>query len=165
MQTDDKSPMKVRSVWISDVHLGFHRCSAGLLLEFFHSVECEYLYLVGGIIAIWEMKKCMYWPQQHTNVVRAPLSKAQHGTKVIHTTVDDKKLLILHRDRFDGLIVASPMIAKIGSRLYDSLLKTRGGDGVTSCTALVAPPNGDIEMIKWTDSHRTINKALQLKAA
>ena len=40
-------PLKVRAVWISDVHLGFRGCSAEILLNFLHSVECEYLYLAG----------------------------------------------------------------------------------------------------------------------
>jgi UDP-2,3-diacylglucosamine pyrophosphatase LpxH len=49
--------IKVRSVWISDVHLGFRGCSAEYLLDFLHQVECDYLYLVGDIIDVWEMKK------------------------------------------------------------------------------------------------------------
>ena len=39
--------MKLRTVWISDVHLGTAGCQAGLLSDFLHSVECETLYLVG----------------------------------------------------------------------------------------------------------------------
>ncbi len=45
--------IKVRSVWISDIHLGFRGCSAEYLLDFLHQVECEYLYLVGDIIDVW----------------------------------------------------------------------------------------------------------------
>lgn len=142
---------KVRSVWISDVHLGFRGCSADYLLDFLHSVECDYLYLVGDIIDVWEMKKRMFWPQSHNNVVRTILGKAKHNTKVIyvpgnhdellrdfdhavfgnveiqhqaiHTTAAGKKLLILHGDEFDSVVACSPMLAKAGSRLYDYLLR------------------------------------------
>jgi hypothetical protein len=34
--------------------LGFRGCSADHLLDFLHSIECEYLYLVGDIIDIWK---------------------------------------------------------------------------------------------------------------
>ena len=73
MHTHNSQTMKVRSVWISDVHLGFHGCSSDFLLDFLHNVECDTLYLVGDIIDIWEMKKRMYWPQAHNNVIRTLL--------------------------------------------------------------------------------------------
>ncbi len=72
-QLSRNETLKVRSVWISDIHLGFRGCSAEYLLDFLHQVECDYLYLVGDIIDVWEMKKKMYWPQQHNNVIRTIL--------------------------------------------------------------------------------------------
>lgn len=144
-------PIKVRSVWISDVHLGFRGCQAENLLDFLHSVETEYLFLVGDIVDFWSLQKSSYWPQQHTNVVRSILGKAKHGTKVIyvpgnhdevmreytgysfgnleihldyvHTTLEGKKLLILHGDEFDTIVKHSQMIAKLGSWAYDILLQ------------------------------------------
>ena len=77
------SPLKLRTVFISDIHLGFKGCSAELLLDFLHYVEMEYLFLVGDIIDVWSMKKSMFWPQAHNNVVRTILGKAKRGTKVI----------------------------------------------------------------------------------
>lgn len=144
-------PIKARSIWISDVHLGFRGCSADFLLDFLRNTECEYLYLVGDIIDVWEMKKRMFWPQAHNNVIRTILGKAKHNTKVIyvpgnhdemlrdfdgavfgnveiqneaiHTTADGKRLLILHGDKFDSIVKISPLLAKVGSRLYDYLLR------------------------------------------
>lgn len=150
-QPGHNQPLKVRTVWISDIHLGFRGCSADLLLDFLHNIECEYLYLVGDIIDVWEMKKRMFWPQEHNNVIRTVLGKAKHDTKVIfvpgnhdevlrdfdgavfgnihihnefiHTTADDRKLLIIHGDEFDSVVKISPILAKIGSRLYEFLLR------------------------------------------
>lgn len=143
--------LSFRTVWISDVHLGFRGCSADHLLSFLHSIDCEFLYLVGDIIDVWEMRKRLYWPQSHNNVVRTILGKAKHGTKVIyvpgnhdellrdyhdmvfgnvhiveeaiHTNADGRRLLVTHGDKFDSVVRSSRAIALLGTRLYDWLLK------------------------------------------
>ncbi|MCG8415208.1 MAG: UDP-2,3-diacylglucosamine diphosphatase [Pseudomonadales bacterium] len=144
------NPIRVRSVWISDVHLGFKGCQANALLDFLHSVETDYLFLVGDIVDFWSIKKAPYWPQEHTNVIRSILGKAKHETKVIyipgnhdeqmrdcvghkfgnleihrnyvHTTVDGKKLLIMHGDEFDVIVKNSRWLANLGSWAYETLL-------------------------------------------
>jgi UDP-2,3-diacylglucosamine pyrophosphatase LpxH len=144
------SPIRVRSVWISDVHLGFKGCQADKLLDFLHSVETDYLFLVGDIIDFWSIRKSPYWPQSHTNVIRSILGKAKHNTKVIyvpgnhdeqmrdcvghvfgnleihqdyvHTTADGKKLLIMHGDEFDVIVKHSRLLANLGSWAYEKLL-------------------------------------------
>ena len=83
VERNSPAPLKLRTVFVSDIHLGFKGCSAELLLDFLHSVEMEYLFLVGDIIDVWNMKKSMFWPQSHNNVVRTILGKAKRGTKVI----------------------------------------------------------------------------------
>jgi len=115
--------IKVRSVWISDSHLGFRGCSADYLLNFLHQVECDYLYLVGDIVDVWEMKKRMFWPQAHNNVIRTILGKAKYNTKVIYIPGNHDEVL---RD-FDGAVCGnvekvSPLLAKVGSRLYDYIM-------------------------------------------
>jgi len=143
-------PLKLRSVWISDVHLGFRGCSADMLLDFLHSVECEHLYLVGDIIDVWNMKRGVFWPQEHNNVIRTLLGKAKHGTRVvyvpgnhdevfrdhdgtvfgnveicreaIHETREGKRLLVLHGDEFDTVVQRSRWLAILGSHAYDFLL-------------------------------------------
>ena len=145
-----KEPYKYRSVFISDVHLGFRGCNAKLLTSFLRNIECEYLYLVGDIIDIWSLKSKKYWPQSHNNVVRTILGKAKHNTKVIyitgnhdemirdygtlmlgnvfikereiHTTADNKKFLVLHGDQFDGVVKYQKWLSKLGSVAYDYLL-------------------------------------------
>ena len=142
---------RYRTVWISDVHLGFRGCSAEYLLDFLRSTECEYLYLVGDIIDIWSMKKRPFWPQAHNDVVRAILGKAKHGTKVVfvpgnhdellrdydgmvfgniriadrivHTRADGRRFLVLHGDQFDGVVRSSRTLALIGSTVYEWLLR------------------------------------------
>lgn len=145
------SPKRYRAIWISDVHLGFRGCSAHYLLEFLRTSECDYLYLVGDIIDIWQMRKRPYWPQAHNNVIRTVLGKAKHDTQVIfipgnhdellreyvgmsfgnvrieerafHSRADGKRLLVLHGDEFDSVVKHSKLLAMIGTVLYDWLLR------------------------------------------
>jgi UDP-2,3-diacylglucosamine pyrophosphatase LpxH len=144
------SPMRLRTVFISDIHLGFKGCSAELLLDFLHHVEMDTLFLVGDIIDVWSMKKTMFWPQSHNNVLRTILGKAKRGTRVIfvpgnhdevfrefdgavfgnleihrefiHVTADGRRMLVLHGDEFDSVVKCSPWLAKLGSNIYDILL-------------------------------------------
>jgi len=142
--------LRARSVWISDVHLGFRGCSAELLLDFLRRLECERLYLVGDIIDFWSMRRRPYWPQSHNNVVRTILGMAKHGTQVvfvpgnhdevlrsydgmrfgnvavedevIHEGADGRRYLVLHGDQFDSVVRCSKALALIGSGVYDLLL-------------------------------------------
>ena len=92
--------MRLRTVFISDIHLGFKGCSADYLLEFLQQVEMDYLFLVGDIIDVWSMKKTMFWPQSHNNVVRTILGKAKRGTKVVFVPGNHDEVF---RD-FDGSV-------------------------------------------------------------
>ena len=150
-QVNRKQPVHYRAVFISDVHLGYTGCSATYLLDFLRSTTCDYLYLVGDIIDIWQMKKKIFWPQAHNDVVRTILGKAKHGTRIIyipgnhdellrdydgikfgnleilerciHTTICGKHMLVIHGDQFDGVIKSSRTLKFIGSSIYEHLLQ------------------------------------------
>jgi UDP-2,3-diacylglucosamine pyrophosphatase LpxH len=139
-----------RSVWISDTHLCSRDCRVEYLLSFLKSVKCEYLYLVGDFIDIWQMKRRWYWPQSINNVVHKVLAKSKKGAKVtyipgnhdeffrafvghqfggvhikdkaIHTTADGRRMLILHGDEFDMVVQYNKWLAVIGSAAYDYLV-------------------------------------------
>ena len=151
--TDEPTPrtmLRLRSVFISDVHLGFKGCQADYLLDFLRRVECDQIYLVGDIVDLWAMTKSFYWPQPHNDVIRTLLGKAKHGTRVvyipgnhdrvfrdhhglvlgnieilreaIHQTADGRRFLVLHGDEFDGIVRASPLLESIGSHAYVAAL-------------------------------------------
>jgi UDP-2,3-diacylglucosamine pyrophosphatase LpxH len=143
--------MKFRTIWISDIHLGTTGCQAARLLEFLQATESETLYLVGDIIDGWQLKRRWYWDQAHNNVVQNVLKKAKKGTNVIfvpgnhdeairqfidldfggirirdeliHTTAEGKRMLVLHGDRFDGVIACAKWLAYVGDSLYTMVLK------------------------------------------
>ncbi len=138
--------LRVRTVWVSDIHLGTPACQAQALLHFLRHVDCETLYLVGDIIDGWQLKRSWYWPQAHNDVVQKLLRKARKGTRVvyipgnhdefgrhylghsfggievveecIHTLADGRRLLVLHGDRFDGVVQCARWLAHLGDTAY-----------------------------------------------
>ena len=142
---------RVRTIWISDLHLGTPGCQAGALLEFLRRYECRTLYLVGDIIDGWQLRRSWYWPQAHNDVVQKILRKARKGTRVvfvpgnhdefarryaqhnfggvdvqeecIHETVDGRRLWVTHGDLFDGVIQCAKWLAYAGDIAYETTLK------------------------------------------
>ncbi len=143
--------LRVRTVWISDIHLGTPGCQAGPLLDFLRTVECDTLYLVGDIIDGWQLKRSWYWPQAHNDVVQKLLRKARKGTRVIfvpgnhdefarkylghtfggvdvaaeaiHELADGRKLWVTHGDHFDGVIQCAKWLAYLGDSAYEFTLR------------------------------------------
>ncbi|AKZ61966.1 serine/threonine protein phosphatase [Herbaspirillum hiltneri N3] len=146
-----RDPLHFRTIWISDVHLGTPGCQAQRLLEFLRATESDTLYLVGDIIDGWQLKRRWYWEQSHNNVVQTVLKKAKKGTNVVfvpgnhdevirqfidldfggikirdelvHTTANGKRMLVIHGDRFDGVIACAKWLAYVGDNLYTMILK------------------------------------------
>jgi UDP-2,3-diacylglucosamine pyrophosphatase LpxH len=143
-----------RTIWISDTHLGTSGCKAELLLDFLKSTDCDTLFLVGDIIDGWQLKKGWYWPPRHNDVVRCVLKKAKHGTRVVyvpgnhdeafrdyvglnlggvellpeavHETADGRRLLVIHGDEFDSVVLYARRLAFLGDYAYTLLLKLNG---------------------------------------
>ena len=65
---------RVRTLWISDVHLGTRDCQAEHLSQLLKRYHADRIYLVGDIIDGWKLRGGMYWPQAHTNVMRRLLT-------------------------------------------------------------------------------------------
>lgn len=140
------------SIWISDTHLGTKYCQADALIQFLLNTESEKLYLVGDIIDLWAMKKNIYWPQSHSQIIKIIQKKSENGTQVIyipgnhdsslhnlngkkigdiqvssfvkHKTSNGESLLVLHGDQVDLLMQAhiSKLTYFIGDIAYDFIL-------------------------------------------
>jgi UDP-2,3-diacylglucosamine pyrophosphatase LpxH len=147
----DGATTRVRTVWISDLHLGTPGCQAVALLDFLKQVDCDQLFLVGDIIDGWQLRRSWYWPQAHNDVIQKLLRKARKGTRVIfvpgnhdefarkyvehefggvevhsewmHVTADGKRLWVTHGDLFDGVIQCAKWLAYVGDTLYTVILK------------------------------------------
>ena len=145
-----QTPRHIRTLFLSDIHLGTKGCQAEVLLDFLDSHRCDQLFLVGDIIDGWRLKSSFYWPSTHTDVVRRFLDMANNGTKVTfvtgnhdeflrrytdlvfhdlamvdeaeHVTADDKRLLVIHGDQFDVVTRYHKWLAVWGDVGYCMLL-------------------------------------------
>jgi len=141
---------RYRTIWISDVHLGTKGCNAQLLIDFLDSVDSETLYLVGDIIDGWRLKKRFYWPATHNDIVWRILKRARRGTRIVyipgnhdemfrqfsglsfggveirraafHDTADGRRLMVLHGDEFDAVMLAHRWLAFVGDAAYHTLM-------------------------------------------
>ncbi len=73
-----------KSLFISDVHLGFKYSQAKPLLDFLKSMEFENLYAVGDIIDLWSLKRTIYFPAEHFKVVKHIQKRAKNGVNTIY---------------------------------------------------------------------------------
>lgn len=135
-----------RTIWISDVHLGTPGCNAEMLIDFLDHVDSDTMYLVGDIIDGWRLKKRFYWPDAHNDIVWRILKRAKRGTRIvyipgnhdemfrqftgldfggvairrqaIHQTADGRRLLVLHGDEFDAIMLSHRWLAYLGDAAY-----------------------------------------------
>ena len=102
---------RFRSLWISDIHLGFKECKAEFLLEFLQQSECEQLYLVGDLIDFWSLRKGGRWPSVHSEVLKAIVAKARAGRQAKTADQpraqirDDVAVLIRHQQNIPAFRV------------------------------------------------------------
>lgn len=137
----------VRTVFVSDVHLGTRACQADRLLAFLRSHRCDSLVLVGDIIDFWAMKRRgVYWSAAQNTVVQKVLKRARQHVRVIfvpgnhdeaardhvgtsfgnievmreyvHTAADGRRYLVLHGDDFDVVTKYHRWLAILGDHAY-----------------------------------------------
>ena len=144
--SNDPRDRRVRTLFLSDIHLGTRGCQAELLLEFLRHYDADVIYLVGDIVDGWRLKKSWYWPQAHNDVVQKILRKVRKGARVIvvpgnhdeflrdyvggnfggveiveravHETADGKRLLVIHGDEFDIVMRHARWLALLGDGAY-----------------------------------------------
>ena len=141
---------RYRTAWISDLHLGTRGCNADALLYFLREYDFDTLYLVGDLIDIWQLRRGIYWPQSHSDVIQKILRKGRKGTHIIyipgnhdefvsgffgaygsitvekqsiHETADKKRLLIMHGHELDTVVQNIKWLAYVGDFGYQLLLK------------------------------------------
>jgi UDP-2,3-diacylglucosamine pyrophosphatase LpxH len=141
---------RLRTIFLSDIHLGTPGCKAAHLIDFLRHHQADQLYLIGDVIDAWALKRRFFWPQSHNDVIQKVLRCARKGTRVIyvpgnhdevgrqfaglnfgdiairaeaeHHLLDGRRLWVVHGDFADGVIQHAPWLAKVGDRLYDFIL-------------------------------------------
>lgn len=146
-----KPTLKVRTVILSDVHLGTPHSKAAEVTHFLKHVRCERLLLNGDIIDGWRLRRDGRWTKAHTRFVRRVLTLVQKkDTDVVYlrgnhddflarllpmrfdrlSLVEDYVLesasgryLVLHGDVFDGVVKNMVFLAHLGDMGYALLLR------------------------------------------
>lgn len=143
---------RVRSIFLSDIHLGTRACQIERLLAFLKQYDAEYLFLVGDIIDFWAMgRRGVYWSAAMNTFVQKVLKRARQGVKVIfvpgnhdealrdyvdntfgnirlhgnyeHVAADGRRYLVLHGDEFDVVTKYHKWLAVLGDHGYAFLVR------------------------------------------
>jgi UDP-2,3-diacylglucosamine pyrophosphatase LpxH len=147
--TDPPAGSRYRSGWISDAHLGTRGANSHVLLDFLRENDFDILYIVGDLIDVWSLRRGIYWPQEHNDVIQKILRKARKGTRIvyiagnhdelvsdfrgtygnieictsaIHTTATGKRILIIHGHELDTVVQNVKWLAFAGDVGYQFLL-------------------------------------------
>jgi len=142
---------QVRSIFLSDIHLGTKACQADRLLEFLKLYPAENVFLLGDIVDLWAISRgAVHWTAAQNTVVQKLLRRARHGDKIffipgnhdealreyvgtsfgdvsvaheiIHTAADGRRYLLLHGDEFDQVTRHHRWVAMLGDKSYDMLV-------------------------------------------
>jgi UDP-2,3-diacylglucosamine pyrophosphatase LpxH len=139
-----------KTIFISDTHLGSRMANAELLLEFLRYNHCEKLVIIGDFIDFWALRRSVYFPSSHKEVLRLIIKWSARGVDIeyipgnhddvirtflpivmdnikilkesIHETQDGKRFLIVHGDEYDQIIKYAKWLAFCGDIGYNLLI-------------------------------------------
>ncbi len=141
---------KFRTGFISDLHLGTRGSNTHAVLHFLREHEFETLYLVGDLIDIWALRRGIYWPQEHNDVLQKILRKGRKGSRLIyipgnhdelvsdflgeygsisivkdavHVTADGRRVFVMHGHETDTVVQNHKWLAYVGDVGYTFLLR------------------------------------------
>jgi UDP-2,3-diacylglucosamine pyrophosphatase LpxH len=142
---------QVRSIFLSDIHLGTRACQADRLLEFLREYPAENVFLIGDIVDFWAMNRSIHWTPTQNTVVQKVLRRARHGERVmlipgnhdealreyvdsafgdielaaehVHETADGRRFLLIHGDEFDQVMRHHRWVAILGDVAYNWLVR------------------------------------------
>jgi UDP-2,3-diacylglucosamine pyrophosphatase LpxH len=150
-QDDDDIPndapiKRYRALFVSDLHLGTKACQAEAFLAFLRGNAAARIYLIGDIVDFWRIRRGVYWPQSHNDVLQKLLRKARKGTELvlipgnhdealrdycgvkfggiaierntIHVSADGRRYLVMHGDELDVVVRYAKWLALLGDWSY-----------------------------------------------
>ena len=140
----------VRAVFVSDLHMGFRHACVPASPAMLRQYDMEYLYLVGDILDGWRLACHWHWDDRCSELVDHILGLADSGVKIvytpgnhddflrdslpaiagvevrdeaIHTGLSGWRVFVTHSDLFDDVEKRFHGISRLGSRIYDGMMK------------------------------------------
>jgi UDP-2,3-diacylglucosamine pyrophosphatase LpxH len=149
----------VRTLFLSDIHLGFRHARVRELNEFLQGIEAQCIVLVGDIVDALSLARRAFWTAEHTQVVRALLARQRAGVRLVyipgnhdaslavlaqmlqgqfevhrewvHRTARGERLLVLHGDQFDGVVPCPGWLTRLGDVLHGfSVMLSHGANNL-----------------------------------
>ncbi len=141
------TPVKIKTLFISDLHIGSKHCQIEKILETLKKYEFETLILVGDICDAWSLQRKFYWRPEYNVFIQKVLRLSRKGVKIhyiegnhegdmlthfigetfggisicreyLHEGVN-KTILCHHGHRQEGAIDCPEWLQKCGAVIYD----------------------------------------------
>ena len=74
---------KIKSLFISDIHLGNKNSQADKLLQVFKQYEFDNLFIIGDFIDMTAMKRSFYWHTDFSTVIQKVLKLSRNNVNVV----------------------------------------------------------------------------------
>ncbi|MEJ0005528.1 MAG: UDP-2,3-diacylglucosamine diphosphatase [Steroidobacteraceae bacterium] len=142
--------LQVRTLFLSDIHLGFKRARTRELLAFLHSIQADTIVLGRDIVDALSLAKRFYWTDEHTQVLRLLLARRRAGVRLVYLpgnhdaavavfvemlqghievhrewvyqSARGERYLVLHGDQFDEEVDCPAWLYWVGDLLYEGTL-------------------------------------------
>jgi UDP-2,3-diacylglucosamine pyrophosphatase LpxH len=108
-----RPPRRVRTAWISDLHLGTRGAKAVEMISFLRDYDFETLFVVGDLIDIWSLGRGRYWPQEHNDVIQKILRKARKGTRVIYIPGNHDEMISSFLGRYGNIVLQKHAVHRL----------------------------------------------------
>ena len=140
---------RVRSLFVSDVHLGCRHAHTQEFLEFVQRQNPEQLFIVGDFVDWWKLRRSHAWQQVFNDILARLYELSEQGTRIFYTPgnhdaflrsfswnfsfvkvqdefvvelADGQRYLVTHGDKFDRVESAAGWVSVVASIGYDALL-------------------------------------------
>lgn len=151
LNVDEMMSQPVRSLFVSDVHLGSKHSQAEAFLDMLLRYQPRHLYVVGDFIDGWKLKRRWRWRPAYDRILQRMMSLKQSGTQLfytpgnhdnflrgyladygvvevsdrfVHQAADGRRYLVTHGDQFDKIEQSMQWLSLVGAYAYDVLLST-----------------------------------------
>jgi UDP-2,3-diacylglucosamine pyrophosphatase LpxH len=94
---------KIKTLFISDVHLGTRKSQADKLLDVLKEYEFDNLIIIGDFIDLTALKKKFYWNEDHSTVIQKILRLSRKGVNVVYLLGNHDHFLrgLIKEEQFD----------------------------------------------------------------
>jgi UDP-2,3-diacylglucosamine pyrophosphatase LpxH len=144
--SSNRERLSARTLFLSDIHLGFRQARVRELNEFLQRVDAERIVLVGDIVDALSLARRAFWTAEHTQVLRTLLARQRAGVRLIyipgnhdaslallaqmlqgqfevhrewvHRTVRGERLLVMHGDQLDDALPCSRWLTRVGDYMH-----------------------------------------------